>query len=109
MWSSLLLLTFVAQSVFAAGGNCSFWLEDIKHQGFAAYNVNASSFKVFRNVKDYGAVGDGMADDTAAINMAISSGPTCATGSCLTSSVSCLDGPSRPRRVGMRMNSAEDT
>lgn len=34
----------------------SFWLENIKHQGKAAFNSN-SSYAVFRNVKDYGAKG----------------------------------------------------
>lgn len=36
----------------------SFWLESITHQGKAAFNDDAS-YTVFRNVKDYGAVGDG--------------------------------------------------
>ncbi|KAJ5220442.1 CAZyme family GH55 [Penicillium chermesinum] len=52
----------------------SFWLEDIKHQGVAAFNPDPSGYKVFRNVKDYGAAGDGTTDDTAAINKAISDG-----------------------------------
>lgn len=35
----------------------SYWLEDMQHQGIAAFNPNPSGYKVFRNVKDYGAVG----------------------------------------------------
>lgn len=35
----------------------SFWLEDIKHQGIAAFNSDPSGYTVFRNVKDYGAAG----------------------------------------------------
>jgi len=36
----------------AAGG---YWLDQIQHQGIAAYN--SPSYKVYRNVKDYGAKG----------------------------------------------------
>ncbi|KAA8646710.1 uncharacterized protein ATNIH1004_005385 [Aspergillus tanneri] len=52
----------------------SYWLADITHQGVAAFNANQSGYKVFRNVQDYGAKGDGVTDDTAAINQAISDG-----------------------------------
>ncbi|KAG6814279.1 hypothetical protein H0H92_013404 [Tricholoma furcatifolium] len=46
-----------------------YWMENITHQGIAAYNSDPSTYQVFRNVKDFGAVGDGVTDDTAAINV----------------------------------------
>src|SRR6266480_1193448 len=37
--------------------SCSYWLEDIKHQGISAFNSD-TNYTVFRNVKDYGAKGN---------------------------------------------------
>ncbi|KAI0341762.1 exo-beta-1,3-glucanase [Trametopsis cervina] len=63
-----------------AGPNDPFWMETIAHQGTAPFNSDASTYQVFRNVKDYGAKGDGVTDDTNAINAAISAGARCGLG-----------------------------
>jgi glucan 1,3-beta-glucosidase len=39
----------------------SYWLSSISRQGTVAFSSGA--FQVFRNVKDFGAVGDGMSCD----------------------------------------------
>ncbi|KAH7171875.1 pectate lyase superfamily protein-domain-containing protein [Fusarium sp. MPI-SDFR-AT-0072] len=65
-----------AYSAAAAAG--SWWLSDIKRQGAVAYG--SADYKIFRNVKDYGAKGDGSSDDTEAINAAFSDGNRCGKG-----------------------------
>ncbi|KAI0928651.1 hypothetical protein AcV5_006151 [Taiwanofungus camphoratus] len=104
MFTSVLLLAYGALAstplASALGSACStpigggtaapsdpFWMQNIKHQGTSAFNSDPSSYQVFRNVKDFGAVGDGNADDTDAINNAISSGGRCGGGSCESSTV----------------------
>lgn len=49
------LLAIIA---LATLGVTAYWLEDINHLGRSPYYPD-NKYQVFRNVKDYGAVGDG--------------------------------------------------
>lgn len=37
----------------------AFWMEEIGHFGISPYHPQGVNYQVFRNVKDFGAVGDG--------------------------------------------------
>ncbi|KAI8337583.1 pectate lyase superfamily protein-domain-containing protein [Chlamydoabsidia padenii] len=53
------------------------WLAKLNQHGKSSFHPDVSNYKVYRNVKDYGCVGDGVADDTACINSAMQDGQRC--------------------------------
>lgn len=53
----------------------SYWMANMVQNGISPYAP--PGYQVWRNVRDYGAVGDGVTDDTAAINAAIVDGDRC--------------------------------
>ncbi|KAE9372961.1 glycoside hydrolase family 55 protein [Stipitochalara longipes BDJ] len=61
----------------AAGG--SYWMQSLARKGTVPWGKDPN-YVVFRNVRDYGAVGDGVTDDTKAIKNAMTNGTRCGAG-----------------------------
>ncbi|KAH8805231.1 pectate lyase superfamily protein-domain-containing protein, partial [Xylogone sp. PMI_703] len=66
------LQPLITEATLASGGG--YWLANMEHgkSPFAS-----AGYQVWRNVKDFGAKGDGVTDDTEAINNAATSGGRC--------------------------------
>lgn len=61
------------RAVAAAG---TYWMGSLDRKGTVPWGDN-SSYVIFRNVLDYGAVGNGVTDDTKAIKLAMTDGKRC--------------------------------
>lgn len=77
---SLLALQLAGSYAATTENASTWWMSDIKRQGSVPFTDGRENYRVFRNVAEFGAKGDGSTDDAAAINRAISSGGRCGMG-----------------------------
>jgi hypothetical protein len=45
--------------LWATSSAAAFWMDEIDHLGISPYHPDGINYQVFRNVKSFGAVGDG--------------------------------------------------
>lgn len=75
---SLPVLAIPTPQVDTSPAAGTYWLAEIERKGAPAFG--AAGYQVFRNVKEFGAAGDGVQDDTDFINAAITAGNRCGQG-----------------------------
>ncbi|KAK0284563.1 hypothetical protein LTR35_005473 [Friedmanniomyces endolithicus] len=69
------------QATNSLSSSSDYWLgQPIFHANSPVWGNSDTTYKLYRNVKDYGATGDGSTDDTNAINAALSAGNRCGVG-----------------------------
>ncbi|KAJ5869330.1 hypothetical protein N7455_004271 [Penicillium solitum] len=66
------------QSKIQKRDTSKYWMTTVEQNGQSPFAP--TGYNVWRDVRDYGAKGDGVTDDTAAINKAISDGGRCGVG-----------------------------